>query len=154
MVRGFFRIAAGRPAGRRELRRFSLLLLVALLPSMTFLGHWQVELPLPNTDSHIALPRAPQAHEHGSPGGHEDDHSQHCHADADSCSDVPYTGASAFALLNDTVAMLGAAGALVALAAFAWRPHGAAPHFPDSPPPRIAASAATAFSRRAPVPAR
>ena len=62
-------------------------------------------------------------------------HERHCHAGVASCSDIPFTGASPFALLSDSLAYLGAFGALTALALLFWRPRSAASVDPESAAP-------------------
>lgn len=139
--------STGRAASQR-LRWRSKLLLVAILPALTFFGHWPVitfHVPGAALDLTVPFVSEDAAHEQpaGTTGGptagsssdaHE--HTQHCHADAASCTDVPFTGASAFGLLNDTVAFLGAGALLMLMIATAWRPGQAASVGPDLRPPR------------------
>lgn len=125
----------------RQHRRLALLLLVAFLPSVTFLGHINVHIEVPGTGLYVGLP-APATHEHGAHAGHHDDraeHERHCHADFASCSDVPFTGASAFLLLEEAARMLGLAGLMVLVFAAARRPGTSAGIAPLLPPPRFAA---------------
>ena len=88
----------------------SLLLLVAILPALTFLGHWPaLVFPVPGVEAVIAVPFFGHDGNSFAADSHanEQEHEQHCHANASSCSDVPFTGASAFALMNTAVASLG-----------------------------------------------
>jgi hypothetical protein len=76
------------------------------LPSLTFLGHWPaLRLTIPGTSSYVAVPLF--GHDGDSVGNSsetdEHAHEQHCHANAASCTDVPFTGASAFALMTAAV---------------------------------------------------
>lgn len=116
-------------AGRR---RASWILAFALLPTLTFFGHWPAELPIPGTSYYLALPGAAPA----SPEDAGHDHSSHCHADAASCSDVPATAGVTFAILNDVVALLGVSGLLVLLALRWWKPGQGFTPSPELEPPR------------------
>ncbi len=122
---------------KRPLRRRSLVLLVALLPTLTFFGHWPaIQFTVPGTDLQIGLPG--EGHDDGageSSSGH--DHTRHCHADLTSCSDVPFTGASAFALLIDTVAFLSAAALWTLTSCRWWLPTVQATVRPELAPPRV-----------------
>ncbi len=92
-----------------------MLLCLALLPTLLFLGHWGIAFTLPIVDVHIVL--VPESEQrdlvHPSSGPDEQDesasHSRHCHGGVATCSDVPYAGASGFALLSESVAMLASA---------------------------------------------
>ncbi len=139
--------STGRAASER-LRWRSKLLLVAILPALTFFGHWPViTLHVPGAALDLTVPFVSEETAHSASGdttggptagsssdAHE--HAQHCHADAASCTDVPFTGASAFGLLNDTMAFLGAGALLMLMIATAWRPRQDAPVGPELRPPR------------------
>ncbi len=114
----------------------SWLLAAALLPSLLFLGHWTLSIPVPGTGWYLGLPA--ETHAHQDVADPHDDHERHCHADASSCGDVPFAGASAFALLTETVALIGTAGLMLALTARAWRPSLGATVAPERRPPRFA----------------
>lgn len=131
-------------------------LLIAILPTLTFLGHWpRIEIPLPGTGAHVVLPflqgdhvAIDQAdtvlHNDGPtarPHEHEEDHGRHCHANAASCSDVPFTGASAFAMMHAAAASIGAESPATAIATTWWQPHGAFAVDPEIQPPRAASFA-------------
>ncbi len=116
-------------AGRR---RASWILVLALLPTLTFFGHWPAELSIPGTGYYLALPGAAPASVEGD--GH--DHSRHCHADAASCSDVPAAAGVSFALLNESLALFGAAGLFVLLALRWWKPGEGFTPSPELEPPR------------------
>jgi hypothetical protein len=101
------------PTPRRQPLRISVVLLAALLPMLTFFGHWD-ELGI--------TPHSHAAHEHdertthaspGQPHHHHAEHASHCHVDLASCADVPLTALTGFALLNDSLAVLGEAGVLI-----------------------------------------
>jgi len=131
-----------------RLRWRSKFLLIAILPALTFFGHWPViTIHVPGAALDLTVPFVSEesAHEQaagtaaGAGAGSSSDaheHAQHCHADAGSCTDVPFTGASAFGLLDDTVAFLGAGALLTLIVATAWRPGRDAPIDPDLRPPR------------------
>ncbi len=111
-------------------------MVAALAPSLMFLGHWSVSIPVPGTGWYVGMPATPHRHTEESDDGHE----RHCHADAASCGDVPFAGASAFALLTDTVVLLGASGLLMALTLRYWEPSLSATIAPERRPPRFAAA--------------
>lgn len=118
-------------------------LVVAILPTLTFLGHWTLHVDIPGTNLFVmVVPGQPEpVHTHDA--GQQDDghsHEQHCHAGVAACSDIPFTGASPFALLNDSLAYLGACGALTVLAVLFWRPGTSANVSPDLRPPRFLAA--------------
>ena len=99
-----------------ERRPTTAVLLLALLPSLLFLGHWQPELAVPFFASHILLvPGEGAAHESAPESGESAAHARHCHGGAATCSDVPYAGGSGFALLSEAVALLTAPPAVVAV---------------------------------------
>ncbi len=110
----------------------ALALLIAILPSLLFLGHWTLRFDVPGTDYSLGLPKAGVAH--GEAAAH--DHARHCHGNSASCSDVPFAGASAFALMSASVACLGLAGILLALGGSWWLPSRRATVAPEPRPPR------------------
>lgn len=125
--------------GMISVRTRQLALLLAYLPSLLFIGHWPLAVDIPGTDLYIGLPLTPAARSHAgptTPEGEGHDHAQHCHADLGACSDVPFTGASPFALLSEAVAFLGAAGLLLFVACGPWRPHHVMTVLPGRRPPR------------------
>ncbi|MCO5202116.1 MAG: hypothetical protein M9925_10485 [Chloroflexi bacterium] len=125
------------PAGRR---RASWILVLALLPTLTFFGHWPEQISLPGTGYYLAIPgSSPVAPDGTANGGH--DHSSHCHADAATCSDVPATAGVSFAILNETVALFGAGGLFVLLALRWWVPGEGFTPSPELEPPRALAHA-------------
>ena len=109
------------------------LLLIAILPSWMFLGHFSVTLDIPFTDQYLVLvPIAPH-NDRGNVQAHED----HCHANASTCTDIPFTGASPFTLARQSVAYFGAAAlSLFAISVSWWRPTGVNSVAPDLQPPR------------------
>ena len=111
-------------------------MVAALAPSLMFLGHWSVSIPVPGTGWYVGMPATPHSHTEEADDGHE----RHCHADAASCGDVPFAGASAFALLTDTVVLLGASGLLWMLTLRYWEPSLSATVSPERRPPRFAAA--------------
>ncbi len=121
-------------------RRLALVLLFALLPTLSYFGHWpEVSFAIPGSSLVLGLPGS-AAHTHAAdPGSGAGGHTSHCHSEAASCSDAPFTGVSAFAMLNETVAFLGAAGLLTLLALCWWRPVSSQPLSPELRPPRALA---------------
>lgn len=107
------------------------------MPSLTFLGHWTLRLPIPGTGFYVGLPATAAANSNATAG----DHAGHCHSESESCSNTPLAGASAIAILSQAVTLLGASAALVALAALTWRPDRVLTLAPELRPPRIAAAA-------------
>jgi len=111
-------------------RRFSWVLFLALLPSLSFFGHWPEQFAIPGTAYAIAIP--------GAAGGAEaHDHASHCHAEAASCSDAPAAAGVSFALMNESLTLLVAGGVLVLLALRWWVPGEDHPLSPEPAPPRF-----------------
>jgi hypothetical protein len=98
---------------------------------ISYFGHWTFELP------HVRFDDPPEhAHTHGhtaqpvadvpdeSNGAH--DHSQHCHGESASCSDVPFSGSATVVALAERLAGLGSGSAFWAMPLSAielWRGH-------------------------------
>ncbi len=122
---------------QRNRRRIAVLLLLSLVPMLTFMGHWPSSVPIPGTDQYLSIPLAGHTDEHT---GHNDghDHSQHCHGDAASCSDAPVFAGVSFALMSEPLAVQAAAGLLWATALLAWRPRQSNSLLPELQPPRLA----------------
>jgi len=66
------------PWSSRQARRYALLLLLAWLPTLTFVGHWE-GLVAPFTSAGMAT----AAHVHSPASDRE--HAQHCHSGFDEC---------------------------------------------------------------------
>jgi hypothetical protein len=128
--------SAGVRAAQRVFRARGLqvLLLIAILPSLTFLGHWGLQFDIPGSRLYVVLMPAPPEHEHDP--AEESKHEQHCHANAASCTDVPFTGASPFALLQSSVEHLGAMALLIAFSVAVWRPGRSLTIGPELQPPQ------------------
>jgi hypothetical protein len=105
------------------------------LPALTFLGHWPEQISIPGTNYYLAIPGTADVE---STGAH--DHSQHCHADAASCSDVPATAGVSFAIMNETLGLIGAGGIFVLLALRWWVPGEGFNPSPEVKPPRSSVS--------------
>lgn len=121
----------------RTRRRISILLLLSLVPMLTFMGHWPGSVPIPGTDQYLSIPLAGhQTHD----DSHEDSHAheQHCHGNSSSCSDVPAMAGVSFALMNEMLALTVSAGLLWAIALQWWRPRGSNSLLPELLPPRLA----------------
>jgi hypothetical protein len=120
---------------RRRRSLLALAMLAALLPSVMYLGHWSIRVPLPGTGAFVAVGMRAEHEAQASEGGHE----EHCHGTA-SCSESPPVPVSPpLALLNETLALLAAAGLLVAVAVAAGRLRALASVRPAPPPPRLVA---------------
>jgi len=137
--------ARRRAAARLQLQ--SKFLLLAILPALMFFGHWpEITVHVPGSSLDLTVPFASEDAAHQPAGavtgptagssGDAHEHAQHCHADAASCTDAPFTGASAFGLLNDTLLLLGAGALMTLVIASAWRPGREAQIGPDLRPPR------------------
>jgi hypothetical protein len=114
-------------------------LLVALLPTLLFFGHWpDIQFSIPGSALTFTVPFVAHGHDDGTSG--EDGHEQHCHANVSSCTDIPFTGVSAFALLSESVACIGAAGAFIGLECAWWQPATETALSPELQPPRTASS--------------
>lgn len=118
----------------------SLLMLAAILPTLTYLGHWELVVPLPG-DQELTIIAAEGGHTHRHDDDHAAEHARHCHGDAASCSDAPFTGVSAFALLSAAVALLGTAGTAHEVPGGWWHPHRSNRVNPLLRPPRPASLA-------------
>ena len=77
-------------------------MVIALAPSLLFLGHWSLEVPLPG-GWHAAL-----GLQEASYGEGEAVHAEHCHGES-SCSETQPLGLGGFALMGRALALLGAA---------------------------------------------
>jgi hypothetical protein len=84
-------------------------MVAALVPSLLFLGHWSIEVPLPG-GWHAALGATEAPH-----GEDQAAHAEHCHGES-SCSDTQPLGIGGFALMGRVLALLGAAGPMFAAA--------------------------------------
>ena len=147
-----YSVQPGREAAAERLRWQSKLLLLAILPTLTFLGHWPVlTLSVPGLALSLTIPFvSEETLDHAaaingpvvSSGTDAQEHTQHCHANVATCTDIPFTGGSAFALLGEAVAFLGAAAILVALSMRPWRPTHESAVPPELRPPRTSFSPA------------
>ena len=95
------------------------------------MGHWPSALPIPWTDSYLAIPLAGAAHA----GGEEHDHSQHCHGGSANCSDAPAAAGVSVALGTNALLVGFAGGMLFFAVAAAWRPARLRTPAPDLRPP-------------------
>lgn len=116
-------------------RKVSILLALSLVPMLTFMGHWPAAVPIPGTDQYLSVPFAGHASEEEE-GAH--DHSQHCHGDSASCSDVPALAGTSFALMEEVLAVFTAGGLLWAAALQWWMPLRPNSLLPELQPPRMA----------------
>ena len=136
---------ASRFQSARGLNFGSKLLLLSLMPTLLFVGHWSLHIEIPGTDHYVGAPppRAERvtAHHHG-PSGQDSshDHEQHCHANAATCADAAAVPVAPVAHLAEVIAALGADSAWREIRTEARSLTGwtGAPQFP---PPRSNASA-------------
>lgn len=105
-------------------------LLAALAPMLLFIGHWEIVVPLPGADAYLVL--GVNDDHHTDPG----DHSQHCHGNAASCSDVPLTALSGLALLAQHLAAPAHDGQGQPVGVGAAGPHPDHVERPELPPPQ------------------
>jgi hypothetical protein len=131
-----------RLSSARTRRRVSWALLAALLPMLTFMGHWPASLPIPGTDLYVSVPfaGAEQAHSHeagagAGAGADEASHEQHCHAGAAGCSDIPAAAGVSFGLMNQPVAFV-IGGLLLLMGVRWWQPRASTTISPVLQPPR------------------
>ncbi len=108
-------------------------MLAAVLSTLSFLGHWSLQVDVPFTNQYLVI--VPSAPDHG-PGAAQT-HEDHCHASAATCTDIPFTGVSPFLVMRASVAYFGAAAILIATAALWWVPAAAARVAPELRPPRL-----------------
>lgn len=127
-----------RLSSARTRRRASWVLLAALLPMLTFMGHWPASLPIPGTDLYVSVPfaGAEQHHSHEAEAeADEASHEQHCHAGAASCSDIPAAAGVSFGLMNQPVAFV-IGGLLLLMGVRWWQPRASTTISPVLQPPR------------------
>lgn len=126
----------GRTLSRsRTQRRISIFLALSLFPMLTFMGHWPAAVPIPGTDEYLSVPLAGHA-THEEEDAH--DHSQHCHGDSASCTDVPALAGTGFALMQEVLAVFTAGSLLWAVALQWWQPRRPNSLLPELQPPRMA----------------
>lgn len=116
-------------------RTGSAVLFVALLPSLTFFGHWSLRVEIPGTGYYVGATPAADAH---SSEGH--DHSKHCHENMATCSDVPFAGGATVALLQDQVSVLHLLGMAYRAPVAEAAAIDAGARRPDLQPPRLLAN--------------
>lgn len=114
-------------------RRAVWLIVAAYLPSLLFLGHWELKIDIPGTDYYVGTPEWGHSH-----AEHEGEHEEHCHTKLNSCARVPLT-TTAFVLFM-AAALEAEAHEARGVPAFTalWAPHEPKAISPDPPPPRAA----------------
>lgn len=111
------------------------ILLLALAPSVTFLGHWpSLQFDIPGTDAYVQVPLT-GAHEQ--PG---EDHERHCHGDSSGCSDSPGSLGVSLGLVQDAHGLFATDALLLRSYPAPNSPLTAAEFGVEPPPPRLAAS--------------
>lgn len=115
--------------------RAAALLLAALLPMLTYFGHWPaVSIPIPGTGIAVAIPFAAEE----APG----DHHQHCHGESAGCASSPGSVGLAVTLLAAAVAVAIPGGRLIPVPAAPGGLRLQHLPIPDPAPPRPAPVAA------------
>lgn len=110
-----------------------------MLPMLSYMGHWEnpatlLQRELLGGHHHHVHPEVMHAHTQGE----RDHHTQHCHGDVSSCSDIPYAGSASVVLLAYAVHGLAwGAPSWLQEAAPVTTPIGLAP-LPATPPPKAA----------------
>ncbi len=105
---------ASRFQSPRGLNFGSKLLLLSLLPTLLFVGHWSLHLEIPGTNSYVgtqpAKAETTSGHHHDGPSDDRSnhDHEQHCHANAATCADAAAVPVAPVAHLAEAIAALGA----------------------------------------------
>jgi hypothetical protein len=116
-----------------EVRTLATFLLVAYLPSVLYLGHIDLRLPVPVWNVELALPLlSTGGDEHaGSTAGHGD----HCHGTSD-CTSSPQAPGASVQYLREEVVTVVAGGFLHAVPLDERRPGPDWDQAPPPPPPR------------------
>lgn len=112
-------------------RWYSGLLLLAFIPSVAYVGHWEPRFDIPLTDYYWGIPDFGQHSAHHDASSHGD----HCHGDS-TCSDQPTTAGASVALIRDDIEMIGMAALLLLVASVLSLPHVPGSRAPETPPPR------------------
>lgn len=109
------------------------MLLVALAPSILYVGHWEPRFDIPFTSYYWGIPE-----DWGGHGENEDtsSHADHCHGDS-SCAGKPVSAGATVALLREHVAYLGTFGLLAIVVGAWWSPRQRLTAGPETPPPRL-----------------
>jgi hypothetical protein len=117
-------------------RRAALLLFAALLPMLTYVGHWPAfAIAIPGTAYELSLPFVAAETAAG-------DHHQHCHADAADCSSGPGSVALAISVLAAGLAFRIPEGPLRLIGGASSRLRVQFLPAPEPGPPRAAAATA------------
>ncbi len=114
----------------------SWVMLLALVPMLSFMGHWPTSVPIPGTELYLSVPLAGAEHHDDHSAASEDEHAQHCHGGAASCSDVPAAAGVSMAALAGGSGFVIVSNVLIALLAAAWRPRNTNSLTPGLRPPR------------------
>ncbi len=106
------------------------LLLAAWLPSLLFIGHWQIPVSIPIPGTQFSLGGAGVSlHAHG-------DHAGHCHSDSARCSQAPASPEAPAADLREQAVALGLDGLATMAVTATWRPTPILGIGPELRPPR------------------
>lgn len=127
---------AASTAARRRSETFAWTLLLALVPMLSFFGHWEIRFDIPGTGYYFSWP-TDSSDDHDDPASSHE-HAGHCHGEVASCSGSPVTAAAPVALLSRDLVFPVADALLTPLLSAPWRPAGANVVIPDPPPPRLA----------------
>ena len=109
------------------------LLLVALLPTLLFAGHWQpsLSIPIPGTGYSLGAP-AVQDH-----AAHAGDHAGHCHSESAGCSQSPASQQAPVADFREMATTIGLSALAILAVALSWRPTRSYEPVPEVRPPRV-----------------
>lgn len=121
-----------------------MLMLLALLPMLTFMGHWpRITVDLPGDSEFVLSPGSQHgsesiAHTHTGDGASEDDghHGEHCHSGVATCTDIPFTGGVTVLNLQEAVLSIGLSAAAFRASDLAGAALTSAAIDPDLQPPR------------------
>lgn len=129
-------------ATRTRFTRVSVLLLVAIFPMLSFMGHWPASVSIPGTNLYVSVPLAGgEAHDVHNPESAAE-HGKHCHGGAASCGDAPAGAGVTLAIAQRDLSFAVGAVGLIALAMWGWQPLRGMTIAPEPRPPRALLSPA------------
>lgn len=120
---------------RRRRLQYAWILFYAILPTITFAGHWDVQVRFPGTATTVGF--APSHTHASSASGEAAAHSDHCHVDAAGCSDQPLVSGASVAHFRESLASAVVMGEVHGYFLATLVPPEGASVGPDLPPPRF-----------------
>ncbi|MGE0600899.1 MAG: hypothetical protein AB7J35_16730 [Dehalococcoidia bacterium] len=123
-------------SARRFTAHLPWVLLVALFPMLTFMGHWPTTLPIPHTNYYVSVPLAGAGHADEHTPEQAAEHARHCHGGVASCGDAPAGAGVSLSLYQDPVAVATVSLALIAVWLAAWQPRRPVAISPELMPPK------------------